>query len=61
MIIVGYFHGFSTTKTQKSPKSFELPPFCRAFQADHFAKKKFPISSINDGARVKILNDLKLL
>jgi len=53
--------GSQPQKTQKSPKSFELPPVCRVFQADHFAKKKFPISSINDGAIVKILNDLKLL
>ncbi len=53
--------GSQPQKTQKSLKSFKLPPFCRAFYADHFAKKKFLISSINDGARVKILNDLKLL
>jgi hypothetical protein len=53
--------GSQPQKHQSLQKSFKLPPFCRAFYADHFAKKKFLISSINDGARVKILNDLKLL
>jgi hypothetical protein len=53
--------GSQPQKTQMSRKSFNWVSFCRAFYADHFCKKKFLISSINDGARVKILKDLKLL
>ncbi len=51
--------GSQPQKTQRSPKSFKHIPFCRAFYADHFAKKRFLLSSTNDDARVKILKNLK--
>ena len=51
--------GSQPQKTQTSLKSFKHIPFCRAFHADHFAKKIFIISSTNDGARVKILKSVK--
>ena len=49
-------------KTRTSPKSFKHIQFCRAFYADHFAKKIFTISSTNDSARVKrnTLTDITL-
>jgi hypothetical protein len=51
--------GSQPQKHQSLQKSFKLPPFCRAFYADHFAKKIFIISSTNDGARVKIRNNIE--
>ena len=60
-IIKGYFHGKSTIKTQMSQKIFWHSLSCRDFNVDHFGKKKFFISSINDGTTVKILKNVKQL
>ncbi len=47
-------------KVAKSSKNFRSIPFCRAFYADHFDKKKFLISSRNDNTTVKILKSIML-
>ena len=49
------------SKTKTAPKFFKHIPFCRAFHADHFAKKMFLLSSTNDDARVKTLEGVRLL
>jgi hypothetical protein len=46
--------GSQSQKIQKSQKVFLHTLSCRDFYADHFAKKLFFISSINDTTRVKI-------
>jgi hypothetical protein len=51
--------GSQPQKTQKSPKSFQHIPFCRTFTLIILLKKSFLISSTNDGARVKILKNVK--
>ena len=59
---LGTSMGNQPQKIRTSPKSFKHIQFCRAFYADHFAKKTFIISSTNDGARVKrnTLTDITL-
>ena len=47
--------GIQPQKTQRSQKMYLYITVCRAFLADHFSKKKFILSSTNDGDRVKIL------
>ena len=49
------------SKTKTSPKIFKHIPFCRAFHADHFAKKMFLLSSTNDDIRAKTLESGRLL
>ncbi len=48
--------GSQPQKTQSLQKIFIFIRHCRAFLADHFGKKTFLISSINDEVMVKILN-----
>jgi hypothetical protein len=61
LFLMDTFMNSQLQKTQDSQKNVSSIELCRACYADYFGKKDFRIYSINDGARVKTLQNVNYL
>jgi len=50
--------GIANHKNRNFSEKFLFIEFCRALFADHFARKRYKISLINNGNKVKILKNI---